>query len=168
MLGVSNMLSGIDGENGDFTAMAQFQVPAVQQMERHVWDRRETDFTLPNWALCFFVLSWATLGIYPIILFYKRIDRADLFRNRKAGYYRATIEFSRQYAAEIDRTDEVHSQIEDLNAYIEYRLNTVHTPINAGLSLVLSVVTFGIYGLLRDLSTYEFWWEIQITEREFL
>jgi Domain of unknown function (DUF4234) len=143
------------------------QIQATQQVERFVRERRDTDQKLVGWGLYFFLLSWVTLGIYPIIVFYQRINRADLFRNRKENYYRAVLDFTRQHAEETGTYDALHDQIDDLDAHVKERFTIEHKPINAGLSLVLSVVTFGIYGLFATYRLMRFWWEVQVTEQDF-
>ena len=75
------------------------QVQALQQVERYVRERRDTDQAFVSWGLYFFLLSSVNIRIYPIIIFYRRLNRADLFRNRKENYYRAVLEYTRQYAA---------------------------------------------------------------------
>jgi hypothetical protein len=40
----------------------------------------------------------ATLGIYVFIMFYRRLNRADLFRERRLHYYSAVIDATSQYA----------------------------------------------------------------------
>jgi len=143
------------------------QIQAAQQVERYVRERRDTDQKLVGWGLYFFLLSWVTLGIYPIIIFYQRINRADLFRNRKENYYRAVLDFTRQHAEATGTYDALHDQIDDLDAHVKGRFTIEHKPINAGLSLVLSVVTLGIYGLFATYRLMRFWWEVQVTEQDF-
>ena len=55
------------------------QLQAVQQVDRFVHERRTTDQRFVGWGIYFFLLSWVTLGIYVIVMFYRRLNRADLF-----------------------------------------------------------------------------------------
>src|ERR1019366_8553213 len=61
--------------------------PAVPQIESAVRERLNTDRPLIGWGLYFFLLSWVTFGIYSIIIFYRRLNRVELFRQRKMRYY---------------------------------------------------------------------------------
>lgn len=144
-----------------------FRVQAVTQVERFVRERRDTDQPLISWALYFFLLSWITIGIYSIYIFYKRLDRADRYRQRKLSYHRSVIQFAGQYAEQTGRMDEVHGPLGDVDNYLRERFEQEHKPLNAGLSTVLAVVTLGIYGLVQVYRLMRFWWEIQITEQEF-
>ncbi|NGO08734.1 DUF4234 domain-containing protein [Streptomyces sp. HC44] len=80
------------------TGIIMEQIQAVQQVDRYVDQRRFTDQKFVSWALYFFLLSWVTLGIYAILIFYRRIDRADRFGDRRVHYYNAVIAASGQYA----------------------------------------------------------------------
>jgi hypothetical protein len=72
------------------------QLQAVQQVDRYVHERRTTDQTFVGWGIYFFLLSWVTLGIYVIVMFYRRLNRAALFRNRRMHYCNAVIDASKQ------------------------------------------------------------------------
>jgi len=143
------------------------QVQAVQQVERYVRERRDADQKLVSWGLYFFLLSWVTLGIYPVIVYYRRLNRADLFRARREHYYRSVLEATRQYAEESGSYDTVYNDVTDMNGFLKHRFTAEHKPLNAGLSLVLTLVTFGIYSLYAYYQLMCFWWEIQVTEQDF-
>ena len=142
-------------------------LPALAQIERHIRERRDTDRPLIGWGIYFFLLSWLTLGIYPIVIFYKRLNRADMFRDRRQRYYGAVLEFTNEYAEQTSRTDVVHHEINDLAHYVKERFADVHQPLKAGLSLALSIVTLGIYYFIAVYKVMKFWWEIQATEQDF-
>ncbi|WP_274562025.1 DUF4234 domain-containing protein [Streptomyces spiramyceticus] len=143
------------------------QIQAVQQVDRYVHERRFTDQRLVSWALYFFLLSWVTLGIYSIIVFYRRLNRADLFRERRAHYYSAVINATRQYAELNEQYGAAHEDLDDLQRFVKERFTDEHKPIQAGLSLILSFITLGIYGCYATYRTMRFWWEIQPTEQDF-
>lgn len=143
------------------------QIQAVSLVERYIRERRDTDRPLVSWGLYFFLLSWVTFGIYPIVIFYRRLNRVDLYRNRKSHLYQSILDFTRQRSQAAGAYDSVHHQIEDLDAYVKDRFMNMHKPINAGLSLVLSFFTLGIYGWIAIARTMRFWWEIQVTEQDF-
>ena len=51
-----------------------------------------------NWALYFLILSWLTLGIYPIMVLYQRIARRDAHFQRIDSLFRALITTTREAA----------------------------------------------------------------------
>lgn len=143
------------------------QIQAVQQVDRYVHQRRFTDQKLVSWALYFFLLSWITLGIYSILIFYRRIDRADRFGDRRVHYYNAVISASRQYAELSEQYGAAHEDLDDLQRFVKARFADEHRPIKAGLSLILTFLTLGIYGFYTVYRRMRFWWEIQLTEQDF-
>jgi hypothetical protein len=145
---------------------AQAILASTPQVERYVRERRETNQKFVSWGLYYFVLSWVTIGIYPVIIFYRRLNRADLFRDRKAGYYKSLAALTGQYAQN-KGDNAVLSLVEDLERQTSHRFTLEHKRINAGLSLLLSFLTLGIYGLYAIYRDMRFWWEIQLTEQEF-
>lgn len=142
-------------------------LPAVQRVDRYVHERRSTDQRLVDWVVYAFLLSWVTLGIYTVVVFYRRLNRTDLFRDRRFHYYGAVIEATRQYAEQSGRGGEDMEQLDDLRRYVKERFEDEHRPVNAGLSVFLAFITLGIYGLYADYRMMRFWWEIQLTEEDF-
>jgi hypothetical protein len=140
---------------------------AAMTIERFVKERHQTDEKLVSWPLYFFLLTWITLFIYPMIMFYKRVQRADNFRQRKANYYGGIIEYSTQFAQESGNYDAVYSQINDMHESVNRKFADDLKPINPGMSLVLTIVTFGLYGFYVLYRNDKFWWEIQEFERDF-
>lgn len=143
------------------------QLQAVQQVDRYVHERRTTDQVFVGWGVYYFVLTWATLGIYVFIMFYRRLDRADLFRERRLHYYSAVIEATGQYAEQEGQYEAVHDDLDDLRRFVKERFQDEHRPIGAGKSLALSLVTLGIYGMFAVHRLMQFWWQIQLTEQDF-
>lgn len=143
------------------------QIPAVHQVERYVHQRRDTDRPLIGWGVYFFLLSWVTLGIYSVVVFYQRLARADAFRARKRAYYGAVLDFTKQFAEASGDLAAVHDGISDVEGYVKHRFSNEHREINPGLTLLLSLVTLGIYGFVGIAHAMRFWWEAQVTEQEF-
>ncbi|WP_194925834.1 DUF4234 domain-containing protein [Catenulispora pinisilvae] len=143
------------------------QLEAVRQVDRYVHERRVTDQAFVGWGLYFFLLSWVTLGIYPIVIFYRRLNRADLFRDRRLHYYSAVIDSSAQYAEGRGEYGAAHDDLDDLRRFVKERFEDEHKPIKAGLSVFLSFVTIGIYGFIAIYRLMRFWWQIQLTEQDF-
>lgn len=142
-------------------------VQAIQGIERYVRERRDTDRPLVSWGLYFFLLSWVTLGIYPLIVFYRRLNRVEMFRIRKENYYNAVLQFMKQYAEQSGKYDSVFDNISDLESYTKGRFTSEHKQIKPGLAVFLSCVTLGIYGYIMVYQSMRFWWEIQVTEQDF-
>jgi hypothetical protein len=143
------------------------QIQAVQRVDRYIHERRFTDQRLVSWPLYFFLLSWVTLGIYAIIVFYRRMERADRFRARREHYYDAVVQATRQFAEVHEQYGAAHDDIDDLQRFTKERFMDEHKPIDPGVSLLLSFLTLGIYGLYATYRTMRFWWEIQLTEQDF-
>jgi hypothetical protein len=154
---------GKDQRGGD----AIERIPAVQQVDRFVHRRRFTDRILVSWPLYFFILSWVTLGIYSLLIAYRRWERADLFRQRRVHYYDAVIAATRQYAEESGQYGPAHDDLDDLQRFVTERFEDEHRPINAGASLALSIITLGVYGFYAVYRLMRFWWEVQLTEQDF-
>ena len=94
-------------------------MPALAQMERYIRERRDTDRPLIGWGVYFFLLTWLTLGIYPIVIFYKRLNRADMFSERRQHYYGAVVSFTTEQAEQAEQAgqlDAVHHDTDDLAA----------------------------------------------------
>lgn len=142
-------------------------IPATQQVDRYVHQRRETDQVFIGWGVYFFLLTWATFGIYPVIIFYRRLNRADLFRDRRLNYYNALLAASRQYAETDGQYGAAHDDLADLERFAKERFEDTHKPIKAGLSVFLSFITLGIYGCISVARLMHFWWQIQLTEQDF-
>ncbi|MGC4956246.1 DUF4234 domain-containing protein [Actinomadura citrea] len=142
-------------------------IPAVQRVDRYVHERRMTDQKLVSWAVYMFLLSWITLGIYVIVVFYRRLNRTDLFRERRRHYYEAVIEATRQYAEQVGHDAETMEQLSDLRRYVKDRFEDEHRLINPGLSVFLTFITLGVYWFIATYREMRFWWEIQLTEEDF-
>lgn len=142
-------------------------LPAVQRVDRYVHERRITDQKFVNWAVYAFLLLWVTFGIYGVVIYYRRLNRTDLFRDRRLHYYGAVIEATRQYAEQRGRDPEGREQLDDLGRYVKERFEDEHRPIKAGLSVFLSFITLGIYWFYAVYRMMRFWWEIQLTEEDF-
>lgn len=147
--------------------MTATPVQAVQQVDRYIHSRRDADRPLVSWGLYFFLLSWITFGIYAMVVFYRRMNRAEQFRLRKQNYYDATLAFVSQYAEEIGEYATVHDAVGDTDRYVKDRFVVEHKQIRPGLWLVLSCLTLGVFWYIAVARVMRFWWQIQVTEQEF-
>jgi hypothetical protein len=142
-------------------------VQSVTKLDRAIKERRDADVQLVNWWLYWLVLSWVTLGIYALYLFFKRIMRIDRFSERKRAYYEATAEWTERYAQQVGKEDEVHHYLADLRSEVDAAYKGNLRKINAGLSFVLSIVTLGIYGLYVLYRMNKYWWDAQVLEQDY-
>jgi hypothetical protein len=139
----------------------------VQKIERSIKERREVDIPLINYWLQLFIITPVTMGIYGLILFFKRIGRIDKFIDRKRGYYENIIDFTEKYAQEKGKYELILNELKDLKDQVNSTFTTKIKPINAGVSFLLTLVTFGIWGLIVVYKTNKVWYDLQVIEQEF-
>lgn len=180
---MSDMASGTPVPAGDEPASAELvpvppqaaapQAPAsadmvqtVTLLDRAIKQRRDTDTTLINYWLYFFLVSWITFGIYGLVLFFKRINRIDRFGERKHAYYRALCEWTERYAAQQGKQDEVHHELVDLREQIDRAYRSELRPIKAGLSFLLTILTVGLFGFYVLYRMNRYWWDAQVLEQD--
>ncbi len=120
-----------------------------------------------HWWLYLLQLSWVRFGIYTLYLFFRRISRIDAFSRRKQAYHEALVEWTEREATARGKDDEVHDALVDLGSEIHLAYGRDLRPIRAGLSLVLTIVTFGIYGLFVLYRKNRYWWEAEVVEQDF-
>lgn len=139
----------------------------VLRIERSVRDRNDSDKVLINYWLYFFLLSWITLGIMGLVLFFQRIGRVDKFINRKKPYFEGLVNYCEQISKEKNKYDELSTQINKLKDVYEYDFLKKNKTINAGLSLLLTIITFGIWGIVVMYKLNKAWDNLQRAEQKF-
>lgn len=154
------------GQAGGVAATADLVQP-VTQIDRAVKERRDSDTQLVNYWLYLFLLGPVTLGIYGLFLFFKRITRVDRFSERKHPYYESLIDWTERYARQEGKEDAVHHMLTDMRAEIAAAYEGNLRKINAGMSLLITIVTIGIYGLYVLYRMNRYWWDAQVVEQEF-
>lgn len=142
-------------------------VQVVTKIDRAIKERRDTDTPLINYWLYFFLVLWVTFGIYGLVLFFQRINRIDRFIERKQPYYKSVIDWTERYAQQQGKEDDVHHILGDMRSDIKAAYNGNLRKINAGLSLLLAIVTLGIYGFYVLYRMNRYWWDAQVVEQEF-
>lgn len=142
-------------------------VQAVTNVDRAIKERRESDKILINYWLYFFLVSWMTIGIYTIVLFFQRVGRIDRFSQRKHAYYQALIVWTGRYAQQRGAEDSVHDKLNDMSSDIQAAYTGNLRQINAGLSFLLAIVTLGVYGFYVLYRANRYWWDAQVSEQEF-
>src|SRR6266516_720935 len=140
---------------------------AVTRIDRAIKARRDSDKVLINYWLYFFLVSWATFGIYGLVLFFQRIGRIDRFSERKQMYYEALITWTGRHAQQHGTENDVHDMLTDMRSDVRAAYEGNLRKINAGLSLLLTIVTIGIYGFYVLYRMNRYWWDAQIVEQEF-
>jgi len=153
---------GVTGE-----AASTDLIQSVTRIDRAIKQRRDSDIQLVNWWLYVLVLSWVTVGIYGLYLYFKRISRIDGFSNRKRAYYEALLEWTERQAKLKGNEDAVHHELLDLSGDVTRAYEHDLRPIKAGLSFVLTLVTIGIYGLYVLYRINRYWWDAQVVEQDF-
>lgn len=141
--------------------------PAVVALEQSVSERSLADRPLTSWALTFFVLSPVTFGIYWIVTWFKRLNRVDAFIGRKTRYYDAVLDYTQQYADQKGRGDEVRGEIASIRSEVQGAYGTRIKPLRAGRSFLLTMVTFGVYGIVVQYRLNRVWDDIQNVEQRF-
>jgi len=131
-------------EDADLTNVDMTQ--CVVRVERAIKERRESDKPLINYWLYFLLVSWVTLHIYTFVVFFQRMVRIDRFSTRKRMYYEGLITWTSRYAQRLGREDEVHDRIGDMRDEIDAAYSGDMRQINAGLSLLFTILTLGIFG----------------------
>jgi hypothetical protein len=142
-------------------------VQSVTRLEGAIKARRDSDVQLVNWWLYVLVLSWVTLGIYIIYNYYKRMARVDGFTRRKQPYYRALLEWTEREAESSGEADAIHHQIADLGGEVTRAYEKNLRPIKAGISLLLTFVTLGIWSFYVLYRLNRYWWDAQVFEQNF-
>ena len=139
----------------------------VLQIERSIKERREWDVKLTNYWLTMLILAPITLGIYPLVLFFKQIIRVDKFIQRKRKYYSEVINYTEKYLKENNYFDEYQHKFNELkNSYNDIFLRECKE-LNILLALLLSFVTLGIYGIYFNYRLNRIWDDLQKFEEEF-
>jgi nitrate reductase NapE component len=143
------------------------EIQTVVGVERSVKERRDVDVPLTNWWLASLVIEPFTLGIYYIVIYFKRIGRIDKFTARKQRYYEAVLSFTERYAATMGSVNQVQGQIDDTKSLVAHAFSGRVRPIKAGLSFLLSLITLGIYGFIVWYRMNRAWDDLQKLEQEF-
>lgn len=139
----------------------------IHKIEISIRNRGYSDKPLVNYWLYFFLLSWLTLGIYGLVLFFQRIARIDKFINRKKIYYWNIIDYTEKYAIENNLQKEFQFQIKDLRDFYRYEFMRKIKEINGGISFLLIIVTLGFWGIIVLYKQNKAWDELQKFEQKF-
>lgn len=140
----------------------------LPRLENSIRESRDTDVELANWWLVMLVLSWLTLGIYPIIVFIKRISRRDRHFARVKDVLRAAYDCTR----EIADTKKADLQGELVNIESKLELASSQDGIlrrhGAGFWFLISILTFGFGAIYVWYFHTKDWYGLQRFEKEIM
>lgn len=142
-------------------------IQAVQKIERSIKERRDVDVPFMNWWLYVLIVNPVTVGIYGIVLFFKRTGRVDKFIIRKRDYYQNVLDYTEKYAHEKNVYDNTRNDLNDLKEFVDYNFSKNIKEIKAGSSFLLMIVTLGIWGFVWLYKMNGIWHSLQILEQEF-
>ncbi len=146
----------------DHTATIQ----SLTALEASIRRRSETDTRFLSWWVYFLVLSWLTLGIAGIYYFIKRISRIDNYSARKQEYYSALADFTDRYSQAMLRDADAGGLVRDLRSATERAKNYGVRPIGALKAFLLTIITFGIYGIVAWYQVNRAWADRQGAEAD--
>lgn len=162
------------GSSAAPTPARQGQIPvsadiaqAEAKIERGIKQRRTSDITLINYWLYVFIVAPVTLGIYGLVLFFKRINRIDGFSDRKRLYYEALIDWTELHSQQKGKEDEVHHMLGDMRSEVQVAYSGDLRKIKAGMSFLLTIVTIGFYSYFVLYRMNRYWWDAQVVEQDF-
>ncbi len=136
------------------------------KLERAVRDRAETDKPLVSWWLYFLLLSWITLGIYVLVVFFQRIKRRDSHFERMKALFAAAVENTKEVADA--KNVDISNEISDIEHTLKQTNNELLKPKGAGLWLLLQIITLGLAGLYVLYFLTTDWYRLQRFEQVLL
>ncbi|MCL4368688.1 MAG: DUF4234 domain-containing protein [Actinobacteria bacterium] len=142
-------------------------VQSATRLEAAVRERADTDRTFLNWWIYIFIVSWVTLGLASLYYYIRRISRIDAFSRRKVAYYEALIEYTERRAAAQGAETAVRPLTDQLRADLDVARRTSLKPIRAGLTVLLSFITLGIWYLVALHQLNRAWDDRQRFEATF-
>lgn len=144
----------------------QQTIQGMPRLERAIRESRDTDKVLVAWWVYFFILSWVTLGIYPLVMLYQRLDRRDKHCARIRDVFRAALDCTRE-VADVKGVD-VRAALEDVERELEGAERTLLRPHGAGQWLAISIVTLGLGNIVPVYWHTRDWRLLQLFERDML
>jgi hypothetical protein len=108
-----------------------------------------------------------TLGIYAIVLAFKRVGRINGFIRRKQRYYEAAVTFTEQHAAKATQLPGARAEVDGIRSEMRGGFLTTLTPITVWLTILLSVVTLGLYSFVVLYRMNRIWNDLQVFEAHF-
>lgn len=138
----------------------------VEKMEKNFRKRNKSDKPLVNYFLYCLLLNQITFGIYSIVVFFNRCSRVNSFILRKSEYYTDIINIAYK-KAKLQNNNEVSEKIEELKRFYMKKYKKEINVIDPIISLIIAIVTFGIYGFILFYRMNRIWNDLQKFEYEF-
>jgi len=142
-------------------------VQEIQRIERSVKERMFSDKVLINFWLNFFILNGITGGIMGLIIYFQKIIRIDKFFLRKKDYYASLIAYTEKNAQEKGKYEEVSGDLTNLQNFYETNYIAKISEIGPAKAFFLTILTFGIWGLVVSYKINKAWDEFQTFEQQF-
>jgi hypothetical protein len=142
-------------------------IQSVAAIEASIRARADTDKKFINWWIYLLLLSWITLGIAGIYFYIKRISRVDKYSVRKQGYYAGLVDFTDRYGQATDQQAKAGPLVADIRNVLDRANDQDLRPIGALKSVLLTLVTFGIYGFVVWYQLNRAWADRQRVEVGF-
>ncbi|MEO8463414.1 MAG: hypothetical protein ABI555_09385 [Chloroflexota bacterium] len=142
-------------------------VQSVARLEQSIQARASTDRTFINWWIYWLLLSWITLGIAQLVYFYRRMSRVDAFSRRKAAYYEELVEYTERRAESAGSAAFIRPITGQLRADLQAAGRSSLKPLNAGLQLLLSIITLGLWAIVAYYMVNRAWDDRQRFEAAF-
>jgi hypothetical protein len=139
---------------------------AVLKLERSIKERRDVDVPLMNWWLML-ILNFLTVGIVGWVMWFKRTSRVDAFIDRKSRYYEYLLDYTEKYSKEKKKYDAIKNDLNDLSSSIEMSFTKDVKPIKAWLSLILSILTLGLWCFVWLYKLNKIWYLLEKIEQDF-
>lgn len=165
--GAQSLLTRWKKERDTLTVDRTATIQAVTALEASIRRRADTDTRFLNWWIYILLVSWITFGIASIYFFVKRISRIDKYSVRKLEYYTALTDFTDRFGQASQQQGKADPAVRDMRAMLERAAGYGLKPIGALKSLLLTIVTFGIWGIIAWYQINRAWVDRQQIETEF-
>lgn len=139
----------------------------VYALRRAIADRQDHDLRLMNWWVDVFVLQPCTFGFYYFFREYKQLERRDKHFSRIQSYLENVISCLEKLGQRKGLS--LQYELQSLKGLLESpKAQKLFAPKQPLRSMVLSIVTFGIYALFVLRDELHDWADLQSLEAEFL
>jgi hypothetical protein len=126
-----------------------------------------TDKKLMPYWFYFLVVYSLTLGLWGFVIMAQRIERIDRFSARKMSYYNALIDWTHERSMEDGREQDVRETVAEMRSHVQSAYERELRPINSCQSVVLTILTLGVYGLHVLYRMNRYWPDAMLVEQRF-
>ena len=153
--------------SGPRPVAAAATVQSVARVEAAVRERGATDRTFINWWIYFLILGWITLGLASFYYYIQRMSRVSSYSRRKTAYYEALIEYTERRADDLGSSATVRPLTDQLRNDLDTARRSGLKPISVGLTILLTLVTLGIWYFVAIYQLNRAWDDRQRFEAYF-